>query len=147
MKKQKRVIIQLKTLDSDVTKANDKQINYILGLLSQANKSMVFDKSDRNRLSLKQASKLIDALLKEKRFLIKDMDILQYQREKKKSAWLRSQEIKAKEKELERQKMDKAKNVEVNKVEWLPDKPKTFDNTPRISLEEQQAKLNYLTNQ
>jgi len=140
-KKTKRIYVGLR--EPNQTLATDKQMNFIQGLLERTNKviSDFNPKVDGKRMSLKDASNMIDCLIKRIPFIIHDREMALRNKERKQRNGERSKEAKLQAKLIEREKIAKIKNMSVKKIEWSTNKPKTFDPTPRLTLEQQQARL------
>lgn len=141
MRKIKKIYISKEVEDGVFRPVTPKQLSFIEGLLLRK-RTIKFDmEKDGNRLGIKQASNLIDCLIKNKPFQIIDRDKLSKRKQE-----LLDAKYKAKIEERKKYKAIRKAPVKIDK-NWNPSKPKTFDNIPKISLAEQQAKLNRLETQ
>lgn len=137
-KKVKIESICLRNLTPTDKPATEKQINFILGLLF--NKKVIsLSKEDCNRLTIKVASKLIDCLLQNKLFKILDFNKI---REYK----LKKYNVKQNAKQEEREKFSKIRNQVVKPIPLIKKLPKTFNNIPKININEMESRLNNLIN-
>lgn len=141
---EKRIYLGFQENQENPVLASKKQLDYIDGLLSRGKVIDFCSKTDGKRLTLKEASGFITALIKKQPFILVDRD---KKRELKSLRNARQEELvlkKAKQLQDERDKMAAMRNMKVEPIKWDEDKPKTFDPVPKLSFEEQQARLNNL---
>lgn len=145
MKSRIRIYLGFQENSTNPNLASQKQLDYIDGLLLKKRVVDFNSKVDGHRLTIKEASKFINLLLKGKPFILSDRD---KNRELKSLRNKREEELKLfkwNKKQEERKKYAAIRSQKVKiKSNWGPFKPKTFDKILKISLAEQQANLNEL---